>query len=67
MTNIVDYFKNDPLWQKMKAGTIKSEKKLSKVKYLRAVGWESYSKEAYERYVRNWEDEQKEELDELPF
>jgi len=66
MANLSDFLQNDQLWQKTKAGQMKTEKKLSRKEYLRAVGADSYTEEAYLRYVRSWQVAQIKQ-DELPF
>lgn len=63
--NWKDFFENDPEWQKLKVEqSIKTEKKLSKVEFLRLVTASAFSEEAYRRYIKSFNEEK---LDTLPF
>ena len=47
MTN----FWEQPEWIKIKTFIAKTEKLLSRVEYLRLLGWENYSEQNYKKYL----------------
>ena len=54
---LVDYLKNDPLWQKAKEKTmnLRTDKTLTKVEYLRVVGHKAFSHKNYQAYLESRE------------
>jgi hypothetical protein len=54
MPTLTEVLQHDPDWQKakMKAENIKSEKILTRIEFLKLVGWQSYSDKAYQEYLR---------------
>jgi hypothetical protein len=45
-------FWETPEWVKLKAGTLKTERLLSRVEYVRRFGAKNYTPEKYEAYLR---------------
>ena len=61
--NWKDFFENDPDWQMLKGEqSIKTEKLLSKVGFLRLVTASAFSEESYRKYKKNFN-----ERNEVPF
>ena len=57
--NWKDFFENDPDWQKLKSEqSIKTEKLLTKIAFLRWIGADAFSEEAYRKYVKSFNERQ---------
>ena len=53
--NWQDFFANDPDWLLLKKErTLKTEKKLSKIQYLRLVGADAFTEKAYINYIKHF-------------
>lgn len=51
MSNIEQLFR-DPEWIKVKTGTPKTDKILSRIEFLKEVGWKEYTEEMYQKYLK---------------
>ena len=61
--NWKDFFENDPDWQMLKSEqSVKTEKLLSKVEFLRLITASAFSEESYRKYKKNFN-----ERNEVPF
>jgi hypothetical protein len=55
-----EFFRTDPLWNKLKSfSKIDNGKKMTRVQYLKSVGFGSYSDAGYMNYCRQWDAEDK--------
>lgn len=39
-------------WLEIKTGSLKTEKLLSRIEFLREVGWEKFTEELYQEYLK---------------
>ncbi len=61
--NWKDFFESDPDWQKLKSEqSIKTEKKLSKIEFLRLVTASAFSEQAYRKYIKSFNEQRIERL-----
>jgi hypothetical protein len=58
-------FWQQPEWIKMKTYIAKTDKMLSKVEYLKLVGWQNYSEEKYRKYLEVMAEPEEITFDEL--
>jgi len=57
--NWKDFFANDPDWQLLKSEkTIKTEKLLTKIEFLKSVTASAFSEENYRKYVKSFKNKQ---------
>jgi hypothetical protein len=58
-------FWETPEWVKLKTGTLKTERLLSRVEYVRRFGAKSYSEDKYQAYLKVMSKTQKEDFLEI--
>ena len=51
---LTDFLKNDPDWQAAKMNTekIQSDKIMTKVEYLKYIGWKNFTESGYKEYLQ---------------